>query len=61
VEQAGIFTVLFDDAALGINRQGTRIVPTPLNASALYRNIFTHAKFMMFQDNTEKAAVFLLD
>lgn len=61
VKQAGIFAVLFDDAALGINRQGTRIVPTPLNASGLYRNIYTHAKFMMFQDNSEKAAVFLLD
>ncbi len=61
VEQSGIFAVLFDDAALGISRRGERIVPTPINGAALYRNVFVHAKFMMFQDTTEKAAVFLLD
>ncbi len=56
-----VFGLLFDDAALGISTQGTRIVSTPLNASGLYRNVFTHAKHMIFQDNTEKACVFLLD
>lgn len=61
VVQSGIFAVLFDDAALGMSTMGTRIVSTPLNASGLYRNVFTHAKHMIFQDNTEKACVFLLD
>ncbi len=60
-EKSGIFAVLFDDATLGMSAMGQRIVNTPLNASGLYRNSFLHAKHMIFQDNTEKACIFLLD
>lgn len=61
VEQNGIFGLLFDDDALAFSPQGERLVPTPVNAKGLYRNIYLHAKHRILMDNTEKMAVFLLD
>ena len=61
VSKAGIFGLMFDEDAMGYALLDRRMVPTPVNASGLYRNIFVHAKQKVFMDNTEKAVVLLLD
>lgn len=61
VEQAGIFALLVDEDAMGMATLDGRVIPTPLNARGLYRNLFVHARNMIMQDNTEKGVVFLLD
>ena len=61
VTQANVFGVIFDDDAMGYALLDRRIVPTPVNASGLYRNLWVHCKQKVFMDNTEKAAVLLLD
>lgn len=61
VSKAGIFGLMFDEDAMGYALLDRRMVPTPVNASGLYRNIFIHAKQKVFMDNTEKAVVLLLD
>lgn len=61
VEQAGIFALLVDEDAMGMATLDGRVLSTPLNPRGLYRNMFVHARNMIFQDNTEKGIVFLLD
>lgn len=61
VSKAGIFGLMFDEDAMGYALLDRRMVPTPINANGLYRNIFVHAKQKVFMDNTEKAVVLLLD
>lgn len=61
VSKSGIFGLMFDEDAMGYALLDRRMVPTPVNASGLYRNIFIHAKQKVFMDNTEKAVVLLLD
>lgn len=61
VSKAGIFGLIFDEDAMGYALLDRRMVPTVVNASGLYRNIFLHAKEKVFMDNTEKAVVLLLD
>lgn len=61
VSKAGIFGLIFDEDAMGYAILDRRIVPTGINASGLYRNLFLHAKEKVFMDNTEKAVVLLLD
>ena len=61
VSKSGIFGLMFDEDAMGYALLDRRMVPTPVNASGLYRNIFVHAKQKVFMDNTEKAVVLLLD
>lgn len=61
VSKAGIFGLIFDEDAMGYALLDRRMVPTPVNASGLYRNIWVHAKQKVFMDNTEKAVVLLLD
>lgn len=61
VSKAGIFGLMFDEDAMGYALLDRRMVPTVVNASGLYRNIFIHAKEKVFMDNTEKAVVLLLD
>lgn len=61
VSKAGIFGLIFDEDAMGYAILDRRIVPTGINASGLYRNLFLHAKNKVFFDNTEKAVVLLLD
>ena len=61
VSKAGIFGLIFDEDAMGYALLDRRMVPTVVNASGLYRNIFIHAKEKVFMDNTEKAVVLLLD
>lgn len=61
VSQANIFGLIFDEDAMGYALLDRRMVPTPVNASGLYRNIWVHAKQKVFMDNTEKAVVLLLD
>ena len=61
VTQGKIFGLMFDEDAMGYAYLDRRIVPTPLNASGLYRNLWVHAKERVFMDNTEKAVVLLLD
>lgn len=61
VNQTGIFGLMFDEDAMGYALLDRRMVPTQVNASGLYRNLFVHAKQKVFMDNTEKAVVLLLD
>lgn len=61
VSKSGIFGLMFDEDAMGYALLDRRMVPTPVNASGLYRNIFVHVKQKVFMDNTEKAVVLLLD
>ena len=61
VTQANIFGVIFDEDAMGYSLLDRRVVPTPVNASGLYRNLWVHCKEKVFMDNTEKAVVLLLD
>lgn len=61
VSKSGIFGLMFDEDAMGYAVLDRRMVPTTVNASGLYRNIFLHAKNKVFQDNSEKAVVLLLD
>lgn len=61
VTQANIFGVMFDEDAMGYALLDRRIVPTQVNASGLYRNLWVHCKQKVFMDNTEKAVVLLLD
>ena len=61
VTQANVFGVIFDEDAMGYALLDRRIIPTPINASGLYRNLWVHCKQKVFMDNTEKAAVLLLD
>lgn len=59
--QANIFGLMFDEDAMGYALLDRRMIPTPVNASGLYRNIWVHCKEKVFMDNTEKAVVLLLD
>ena len=61
VTQANVFGIIFDEDTMGYALLDRRIVPTPLNANGLYRNLWVHAKQRVFMDNTEKAVVLLLD
>lgn len=61
VSKSGIFGLMFDEDAMGYALLDRRMVPTPVNASGLYRNLWVHAKQKVFMDNTEKAVLLLLD
>jgi hypothetical protein len=61
VTQANVFGLIFDEDAMGYALLDRRIVPTVLNSSGLYRNLWCHCKEKVFMDNSEKAAVLLLD
>lgn len=61
ISHGGIFGLMFDEDAMGYALLDRRMVPTPVNASGLYRNIWVHAKQKVFMDNTEKAVLLLLD
>lgn len=61
VEQAGIFGLIFDEDAMGYALLDRRMLSTSINSSGLYRNIWLHCKEKVFMDNSEKAAVLLLD
>lgn len=61
ISQGGIFGLMFDEDAMGYALLDRRMVPTPVNASGLYRNIWVHAKQKVFMDNTEKAVLLLLN
>lgn len=61
ISRGEIFGLMFDEDAMGYALLDRRMVPTPVNASGLYRNIWVHAKQKVFMDNTEKAVLLLLD
>ena len=61
VTQANIFGVMFDEDCMGYALLDRKVIPTPVNASGLYRNLWVHCKQKVFMDNTEKAVVLLLD
>lgn len=61
VSKAGIFGLIFDEDAMGYALLDRRMIPTSVNASGIYRNLWWHFKGKVFQDNTEKAVVLLLD
>lgn len=61
VTQANVFGLIFDEDAMGYALLDRRTIPTPVNANGLYRNLWVHCKQKVFMDNTEKAAVLLLD
>lgn len=60
-QQSGIFGVIFDRDFAGMTLLDQRMVSTVVNASGLYRNLWLHARVRVFQDNTEKGCVLLLD
>ena len=60
VTQTGIFGLLFDEDAMGYAVVHQNVLPTPVNPRGEYRNIFTNMRIRTFEDNTEKAVVFLL-
>ena len=43
---------------MGYTLLDRRVVPTPVNASGLYRNLWVHCKERVFMDNTEKRIEF---
>lgn len=61
VSQAGVFGIIFDEEAAGyaITQQWSN--PTPFNARAGYTNLWFHETQKNWNDNTEKAVLFLLD
>lgn len=61
VEQAGIFALLHDKAAIGycVTRESTDT--TPLNAKGRYWNTYVSADVKTVEDMTEKSVVLLLD
>lgn len=59
--KSGVFAVLFDEDAMGWARVHQTVIPTPVNARGLYRNLFYHMRMRCFSDNTEKGVVFVLD
>lgn len=61
VSKSGIFGLIFDEDAMGYALLDRRMIPTNVNASGIYRNLWWHFKGKIFQDNTEKAVVLLLD
>lgn len=61
VTQTGVFALLFDEDAMGWSVIHQKVVPTPLNAKGLYRNMWYHMRLRCFSDNTEKGVVFLLN
>lgn len=61
VSQSGIFGLIFDEDAMGYALLDRRMIPTSVNASGIYRNLWWHFKGKVFQDNTEKAVVLLLN
>lgn len=56
-----VFGLIFDRDAMGMTITDRRVLSTPLNESGLYRNIWVHGKQRIVFDNTEKAALLLLD
>lgn len=61
ISQAGVFGIIFDEEAAGyaITQQWSN--PTPFNARGGYSNIWFHETQKNWNDNTEKAVIFLLD
>lgn len=58
--QAGIFALLTDTDAMGWAMVHQNVRPTVENAAGEYRNLWYNMRLRCFQDNTEKAVVFLL-
>ena len=61
VVQSGIFGIIHDRAALGYSDVENWSGVTPLNIDGGYWNEAHHTRFKSMLDNTEKAAVLLLD
>ena len=60
VTQTGVFALLADTDAMGWAMVHQNVRPTVENAAGEYRNIWYNMRLRCFQDNTEKAVVFLL-
>lgn len=56
-----VYGIIFDRDFMGMTSLGERVIPTPVNASGIYRNLWYHMKNRVFMDNCEKACVLLLD
>lgn len=61
VTQSDIFGIMFDRDCMGMTLLDRRVIPTPLNARGLYRQLFVHCRQRVIFDNTEKCVVLLLD
>lgn len=61
VEQAGIFALIHDKAAIGYCPVNNWSATTPLNIDGGYWNEAYHSTYKTVSDNTEKAVVLLLD
>lgn len=60
ISQTGVFSVLFDEDAMGWARVHQNVLSTPVNPRGEYRNIFYNMRLRCFSDNTEKGVVFLI-
>lgn len=60
-ETSGVFAVIADREAAGITVVDQSVDVAPYNADGRYQNTFWHYTHRYFNDNTENAAVFLLD
>lgn len=56
-----VFGIIFDRDFMGMTVLGEKTLATPVNASGLYRNLWVHCRRRCLMDNTEKAAILLLD
>lgn len=56
-----VYGIIFDRDFMGMTTLGERVLPTPVNASGVYRNLWYHMKNRVFMDNFEKACILLLD
>lgn len=61
IEQDNVFAVIFDKDCLGTTTIFDYAAYTPLNAKALYTNLFINGNMKYYTDFTENAVVFTLD
>lgn len=60
-EDDNVFAILMDSEAMGTTTLFEYAAFTPLNAKALYTNLFLNANMKYFTDFTENAVIFTLD
>ena len=61
VEVEDVVGLIFDRDCMGMTTLDRRVLSTRVNEAGLYRNIHVHCKQRVVFDNTEKAALLLLD
>lgn len=60
-EISNVFGIIFDRDFMGMTSLKQRVIPTPVNGSGIYRNLWYHMQNRVVMDNSEKACILLLD